>query len=429
MKLPANTDVIRISDDSKFLENTYVTSKPKTGYTLEVGQLRRDCESATVIMSAREFLKFLNNVTVAIPAGVDTSNTELPEIGQRMPTKSRINNIIAGWKDPEVTMPKKHENIPIHLFGVQYTNNSITFTDKSTAWWVDALGRTIAAMVATLEDAANNPVIEKSIVFNLIFDISGVKMKGLNAFYALNHLPKHTTTGTNMGVMQAKLSEMPPDEIKMDYENALCRAWIMQEIYKKPIQNTTLTFFPWNFEGDKDTLSESEEFVGAGRASSFRTTLASLVKSKFFKNVTIEPKNFPEYLHFGFTQIYNMCPEAVADSMKKSQKTAGSGLRHFHTSLSLKVQIVLIAKIYPYSGPDEEMFCEMVDMVIQQHYVDYRHQYHSQKRKKMDLDKFYYENKYLNTDQFHSSAVNTNQLIDSLQSACDNALKGVKKAC
>src|SRR5581483_8503071 len=152
-------------------------------------------EVATVLLSSEEMLYFLNTVKVALPAGIDKSDSKLQEIAQRIPTEKRKKEIKESWANESITPDSHLENIYLFVFNSKIRNDGgICLNSESIVCIGDGGGR-CAALLSDEKSIAK----KRNIIWHLTLDLSGSKSRMLQIFRKQQD-SKKLSGGTILGV-------------------------------------------------------------------------------------------------------------------------------------------------------------------------------------------------------------------------------------
>ena len=160
---------------------------------------------ASISLSGFEFLNFIDQQKIHILTESDENSSELPSIGQRLPSKDRAQNILSAWGDPSWVPDRKLEVIRLFIFNTRITKYGITLTPESRVVAIDGAGRLHAAYQAlnmiyrtdslTVRD---HVVCLRNIVFQINIDLSANLEKAVQEFLLHNRDAKRTSSGTNL---------------------------------------------------------------------------------------------------------------------------------------------------------------------------------------------------------------------------------------
>lgn len=376
-------------------------------------------EFASHSLLAVEFLALLENVHFYLLSEVDCESHEIPKVAQRFPTKDRKSAIQAAWRDSRRTSQNKVETLEVSVFNADITpSRGISLSDNVLLVLQDGAGRVSAAM-DELEsirkaggDIKSHILVERDIVVQLNFDLSGDPVKGMKAFLAYNRDAKKITKGTTLAVENGLLSLLG-DDIELSFGDPLSNTWIVSRLYSEyPVHGSIVEFLPWQFEGKK---TQSNSFDGRGNAASILTTLKDLASD--MKKSGLSIKELPEAINFAFRCWFDLCPMAKEDARGKNRY-------HFTSTLALKVMLVLGVRIFAEVGDNKKKFNEIVRDVITRHFKHHKDsEYLRRTTKKMSPDKFWQEEKHFaDSSTFNSGAANTQKIVSQLRVCLEESL-------
>jgi hypothetical protein len=379
---------------------------------------------ATVVLTSDEFLELLTANPFSIVCSSDKTCAEIPAIAQRIPVRDRRKLIRAGWSDPNRTPQYKVETVPLAVFGAKVTpSGGIILNGGSLAVLVDAAGRTASAYDEIEEQTTN--LEEREILWQLNIDLSGQFLYALKGFLLHNRDAKKTSRGTTVCVENAVLAVHEQEGTMPKFQSMgeeLARTFVLRTLYNDyPIAQSITELMPWSYEGAK---SRASEFKGKGRASSINTTLREL--SPIIDKTGIKPKELAEVLDFGFRTWYAHSPTAVLDAHqaalpKKKGEAPYKSKYRLHSTLAIKVMILLIVRAHVKAGTNEKKFVAMVNEILNTHFSHHKKSaYHNSQRKKMHMDLFWQEAlSFCDPAFFNSGKANTQALMSELTAACD----------
>jgi hypothetical protein len=434
MKLPESIVLteVPLTDPSRRItnqipKNWVITAKPgiyPETCTIVPTQVLGD--TATILLTGRQALEFLSFLPIAVPSEVNESSKELPLTGQRKPTPSRTKGILAGIRD-DCRTPRRHTaTVQCFAFGVSCDKNGICFDKDSLACFTDGAGRASAWILDFNEiqateggDLNEHVLVANEHVVQLNIDLSGDRKKCLQEFLLHNRDAKRTTRGTVQAVENTLLGH---HEGKIDLDNVLWSTAVTQRLYKQSqIAGTLLELFPWKMEGHQSTNSL---FRGKGCSQSVSTALRSM-EGEIRRSKLSVPK-IATALDFALTALYKSCPTSLNDAHDALEKRGYKCRYRLHSTLAMKMFILLAIKLYPVCGDDPKRFAELVDEVMDAIYRDAKGLlFKPTKIKKMTLDKFFEESIFFNTGLFNSGAANTRTLIPALERGCDRVLEQI----
>ena len=416
-------------EDENLVENDVchrLTGKPglslKNGAFLVPSTFLRKQLFASHSLTATEFLELLENVQMCLVSEVDCDSHEIPKVAQRIPTKDRKKGIRAAWRDSKRTAQNKVETIEISVFNADVTpSRGIMLTDDVLLVIEDGAGRISAALDElsgirnTSGDISEHVLVQRDIVIQLNFDLSGDPIKGLKAFLAYNRDAKKITKGTTLVVENGLLSLLG-DDIELSLGDRLSHTWVVSQLYSEfPVRGSVIEFLPWGYEGCKTT---SSSFGGSGNASSLLTILNNPTAQSILRKSGVSIEEFPRAIDFAFRRWYELCPDARRDVCSKNNW-------HFASTLALSVMLTLGVRIWAFCGADKKKFDEILKDVFARHFKHHKgSDYLSRTIKKMTPDRFWKESVYFgDQNMFNSGAKNAQKIIPDLHACLDSSLE------
>ena len=368
-------------------------------------------EVATVLLSSEEMLYFLNTVKVALPAGIDKSDSKLQEIAQRIPTEKRKKEIKESWANESITPDSHLENIYLFVFNSKIRNDGgICLNSESIVCIGDGGGR-CAALLSDEKSIAK----KRNIIWHLTLDLSGSKSRMLQIFRKQQD-SKKLSGGTILGVENALVNQL--GHVPKDYEDKLFPAALTEIMFNNYRHNNTwLSLTGWKTESGSLSSNLRD---GKGDINSLRTSLKALRKDLQKSGYSTE--EMPKILNVGFTYFYNQCKNAVRDAIECKGKKY-----HFHSTLACKVIILLTIKLKPYSrDTGNNTFSNLVERALGQYYKHHKQDFSNAKVKKMIPDYLFMYNKFFSEETFNSGEGNTSLLMNRLRMSCEDVTKDLK---
>lgn len=419
----------KLSSRSMPVGKSVVVKAVKGGTLIIPSQYFGDEKAAFAVLTTEDIVKLLDTGVLAVACVADASDTELPSIGQRIPTTDRKDKIEAGWGDPVRTPEHKVETIDVALFGCEVTAEGLLITKDSLIVINDGAGR-LSTLDRQLEqsrmedsEVAITPQ-DRGFLWQISFDLSGDRQRAHQNFLLHNRDAKRCSKGTNLCVENSLLDELlkgGKTPTFKSYSEPMAQTYICRQMYENfDVSGSILELFPWNYEGAK---SKSEKFRGRGKAASLHTALKDL---SFTLDLSgIKPKDLPKKLDFSFRVWHSECPQALLDAHMAASKAKAEryvSKYRLHSTLALKVMILLSIRAMELSGSDEKLFRETCERILNEHFRLYREMgaYMNAKSKKITMDRYWQECKWFCDERFNSGAVNTDQMLKQLKIACDN---------
>jgi hypothetical protein len=360
---------------------------------------------ATLLVDSWTMLRLMERVSFAIIADIDTSSYDLPQIGQRVPTKSRINGILGAWQDEKIT-PNYHSEI-IHLFVYNSYLDSVGmyFDNDSLICIGDGAGRLSSLLFA--------PHAAENIQFQLSIDLWGEIDRQLKVFLKYGRDNKRITKGTNLGVEHALLNL---DEKGMRPTSILDRnasTYVVEQLWEnyRAKKGTWLQLAGWSTEAGK---LDCDKRKGSANITAISTVLNS------FKNLIAETgihiDDLPEVIDYGFRYFYQNCPTAVDDAENNRGRTF-----HFHSVLACKL-IILMTILFWEEADSIAHFDYLVRKALTIHYDWEKKEYINTKAKTMTPNRFFTTSKFFCTGQFNSGFATSSELLKKIEKSCNKAL-------
>lgn len=394
--------------------------KPISNPCFKAHVYRPDELFASMVLGSEEFVRFLRYNCLSVLCESDPNDTSIPEIGQRVPTRDRRKKIREAWADPNRTPSSKHETIEIGLHGAKIDNDGIHLGPGSLALVMDGAGRIQTAIDDVLENEGSI-LRERGIIWQLNFDLSADITRQAKLFLAHGRDAKRIGRGTTVSVenlLIGKLEESNEFAVPENFEDKLAKTYVLRRLYGEYGISRSLTeLFPWNYEG---RIAESDEFRGNGRASNIATALSGLI-AKQLDRLRIKPKQLPGILDFAFRCWYKHCPTAINDSHRDATETNYKSKYRLHTTLGMKVIILVSLRAYKFAGMKEDAFVTACERIIHKHWEHHKSNgYTNPKTKRIDLDRFWQESVYFaDSSRFNSGEVNTVTLLKQLTVAAN----------
>jgi hypothetical protein len=435
----------RISiDDDRLVENTLakqtngqasglLSKKKGELYILSPSQyFPGENPFATVTLSAKEFVKLIENKDFAIIAATDQESRRLPKIAQRVPTGERIKHIRDAWYDNNRTYPGTVIGLSVFVFNTRLSGEGLVLNEDSLLVLTDAAGRFSAAFKELTEcikhgDVNNHVAIQKDMRFQLNLNLSGIVDYATNDFVSRNRDQKRSSTGTILGVETGRSAALTSKQLEaLSYGDAEGVAHVIAALYDLPVTGSITELLPWQFEGVKSTCAE---FHGIGRASSLRTAFnESLIKRTWMESgVSLEEA--PIILDLGLRTIYKQSPEAIdaARLLANSKNKRGLDNFHIHSTLAIKVMLLMIGKLIRITK-DPKKLGDLMDEVIATHFRHHKDNGYvasggGRSFRKMDLRRFWQCSIWFNGQGFNSGQGNTGVVLGQLNTACEDILE------
>jgi hypothetical protein len=184
--------------------------------------------------------------------------------------------------------------------------------------------------------------------------------------------------------------------------------YILDQLYKRPKDDSLIRYFPWNADGDKCDITAAG-FVDISKPRSAFTTLHVALSSKTGFNVRRllndigDTKACINAIDFILRQWNRMCRPAL------EARVNGDAKVHLLTQLGLKVIFTIGLKAYMLSEADPKGFEETCCDILTRHFKLYAEEYHTTKgpkKRKMTPNDFWFQCQMFYSDGFTSAAVN-----------------------
>jgi hypothetical protein len=397
----------------------------KGGVLIVPSQYFPDEQQAIAALKTEDVIKLLNSGVFAVACDSQDFNSEIPSIGQRTPTIKRKKSIIEGWGNTDRTPENKVETIDVSVFGCEVTKRGIFLNEGSLITPTDGAGR-LSALVHQQKEVSENQgcgdfsiiPLDRGFLWLIIFDLSGDRRRAHQNFLLHNRDAKRTNQGTNQCVEIALFDESVKSghtPLLLSYNDTMTTTYICRTMYKKEIIGSILELFPWSYEGCKST---SNKFCGRGKASNLQTALRDL--KDMLTDSGIKPNELPPKLDFAFRIWHMKCPVALEDARRAARKERQrySSKYRLHTTLALKVMIMISVRAMAVSGLDPDLFITTCENILKEHCDIYRESYIG-KNKNITMDKFWQECKWFGDDRFNSGATNAGAMAAQFKKACD----------
>lgn len=370
---------------------------------------------AFVSLEGKELCKFLTLVPLFTLTEANSNDSELPFVAQRLPTPDRRRKIIQAWGDPILTPDNYDESISLCLFHATIEQGAIRLNRDSIMVVIDGAGRISAAMDELSSESS--VVMDRGIVFNVTIDLSGDPHRTCQKFLKHNRDAKKVSRSTTMLVENAQLSLQ--DDMPTDFSHQLSMIWVERRLYSEyKLEGSVLSLFPWSMEGRKST---SSEFVGKGQAQSLDTALKEKTIRATIER-TMSVTMFPYVLDFIFRQFCRLSPEAYMDARRQVTDKNYMGMSRLHTTMALKVMILLGTRIFYAGGKTPREFESLLNQVLWSHYAHHVEDYSNKQFKQMSADKFWMNTSWFTSKQFNSGAMNTQRVLGHLATCCNDIL-------
>lgn len=364
---------------------------------------------ASLAVGAEDMLRLLSKGNFVLAAETDEKSSQLPEIGQRVPTSARINGIIAGWSDGNITPEEHVETIDLYVYNSLIDGEGIHLNEDSLVCIGDGGGRCQALM----HDRVGH-TRKRKVLFQLNIDLNGNLSRMLKVFLKTNRDAKRLSKGTVLGVENALLRNNP-EMVPTGWDDKMTPTYLATKLWQRREGKTWLSLVGWK--------TEAGRLQGAqGDISNVATAIHSMRKHIIEERYTLD--NVVDALDFGFRYFYMACPKCVEDVLHNHGKET-----RFHTTLACRLIILLTSKLYRHCIQRDAKsrmreFGALVNDTLTRHFNHHSDDYKKSKAARMEADRFFRESNFFNSKSFNSGMVATTKLINTMIQCCKEAVRG-----